>query len=184
MRKTLVLSLALLLLAGVASAQTYGYIGIYADPMAINCNLTATIGSTMMAYVFHVGAPTRGIEFEATEPAGLMFLAFTGATGVLYIDTPPNGFAGGFSLADGSCLDSPHYYGMAIYTVIGMIDPCTIWHVGPHPVSGGPWAVDCANVQHLAGEFDATINGDASCFCGQALPSEESSWGKIKALYE
>jgi hypothetical protein len=183
MKKTVLTLLLVGLLAAAAAAQTPVYIGLFADSSGNDCNLVANIGTTLSVNVVCVGAPSRGVEFAADPPAGLVWLAFSPAPNVLYIDSAdPPGFGGGFSLADNTCIDSPHWYGFGLYLVSGVVPTCTTWVVTEHSISMGPWYVDCQNVQHQAATFTATVNGDATCSCG--VPSYESSWGKIKALYE
>ena len=104
------------------------------------------------------------------------------------IGSSPNGVA----VAYGTCSLSPIVIGHSIYSAPASV-PCDYIQVVPHPTatSGAIESVDCTlptPITYVTGGSILTIDPagghlcDPCCgFCG--LPTSDSSWGRIKRLY-
>ncbi|MCK4776515.1 MAG: hypothetical protein KAT30_17080, partial [Candidatus Krumholzibacteria bacterium] len=72
------------------------------------------------------------------------------------------------------------------YFAQGLSPPCSYIQVVADPLAYDPPGIqvaDCAfppNVVNATGG-DVVVNPDASCMCN--IPVEETTWGKVKALY-
>jgi len=67
----------------------------------------------------------------------------------------------------------------------GTSEPCCSYPVLGHPYfdPDNPSMVDCANHAYSAQGLMGVVNGNATCPCGYPVPVEETSWGRVKALY-
>ena len=170
------------LVAGLAHGDT---IGLYADPSGMNCNIIASAG-VVNVYVVHVTSGATASEFRAPKPA-----CWNGATWIG--DQDP--FGGvcigcgdsqtGRSRAYGMCLAGAVHILTISYFVPAPGEPCCLYPVLPHPGSPGGEVeiVDCEFTLRIATALTATVNGGAACPCGYPVPVEETTWGRMKALY-
>ncbi len=181
MRTVLLFMVALLFINGVVLAQS-GSIGIYGDNLGTSCYLSDNANEIAHYYVVQFGTTgASGVEFAAPKPSCLVMgwmsetrvfpntigIYLTGVT-ILY--------------GSGACLSAPvHVLTILVYTM-GETSACCLYPIVAHPVNGGPWILDCAGVKHLAVANKGIINGNASCTC-DAVPAEDTTWGRVKALY-
>jgi hypothetical protein len=158
-------------------------IGLYNDTAGMSCNITD--GSPLkMVYVVHItSGNVTASEFSAPKPA-----CWANATWLS--DTDIWGWPGtsqtGKAIAYGYCITGP----MAIhiltinYFVQGSSPACCQYPLLPDPWAGGEVHVaDCNNNIVPVVGLVSTINGDATCPCGYPVPVEETTWGRVKALY-
>ena len=169
------------LAAGWAQADT---IGLYADSQGTQCNIVDNATELLPIYVVHVSsAGSMGCELSAPKPACMLSAIFLN-------DTDPFGmFLGntqtGVTIPYGTCKTGPVVATTMNFFGSGTSEPCCSYPVLGHPYynPNGPRVVDCANQIHSAQGLMATINGNAACPCGYPVPVEETSWGRVKALY-
>jgi hypothetical protein len=186
MKKALLLSFALMLVAGMVFADPTGLgsVGIFADPAGMSCNLTDTAFGVKLYYVVHVlttGASAS--QYRAVVPA-----CMTG-TGAMYLaDTNPypvtlGNSQTGVAVAYGGCLVGPINTQIIQVFAMGLTPPCCRWYVDGDPVVSPQVQVsDCAfNVWPATGG-QGIINPDGSCQCN--IPTQDTTWGQVKALYE
>jgi hypothetical protein len=162
MKKVLMIFLAVMMLAGAASAD---HLGIYSDQAASGCTLVAPGGfvpfSIFVVHRFTAGA--TGSQFAVQDASG------QAATGFAALGGP----------------DIPAV--QLNYSAVGNPTPCGLVKVIPAPSGGGIIKyTDCnfAEIPATGGQF--WFNSGTSCNdCDEPTPvaTEESTWGKVKSLY-
>jgi hypothetical protein len=184
MKRILTLSIAIMMIAGVAAAD---HIGIYADQAGAGaCGLTPPTFASGSLFVVHKTTEATGSEFAitglATSPA-----PFTGSVvlnGFLAIGDVVNGL----SLAYGGCVAGPAIAAVQL-NFFGTGNPaaCNMLQIVPSPTAGGIIkAVNCSFAELPATGGKAYINPNGTCTdCAEPAPNatEESTWGKVKSLY-
>jgi hypothetical protein len=184
MKRALLLSVCLLVVASIAFAQP-GSIGLFADPGGTSCNVTDAAPGLLLVYVVHVLSPgaTASQFAVAWDPCFL----------VTYLSeavTPPyigiGNSQAGIAIAYGSCIPSPAMILTLQFFGSGITSPCCFMHVIADPTATPPgiYVTDCASPPNLltATGGEAIVNPDPSCNCN--VPVEETSWGQIKSLYQ
>jgi len=180
MKKTLLLTGVLMLIASMAFAQA-GSIGLYGDTGGTNCFLNDKTPGLTPYYVVHTGtAGAAASEFAAPKPACLLAMYLSDG-GVFPVTVGTSQV--GVSIGYGSCRVAPIHVLTINYFTQGMTAACCIYPVLPHPVNGGPWMVDCSQVQFPVGTLKGVVNGNDTCTCAM-VPTEDTTWGGVKALYE
>jgi hypothetical protein len=161
-----------------------GIIGLYADPAGSNCNIFYTGSGLVPVYVVHThtGGAT-GCEFAAPKP-----VCWTNAMWLSDSDPFPIQIGNsqtGKSVGYGSCRASATVVTTINYFVLAPpTQVCCSYPVVPHPVSGHIWVGDCADNLLDARGAPAVIYPDASCLCESVVRVEETTWGRLKAMYE
>jgi len=178
MKKVLLLSLAVLMVASMASAQ--GFFGIYSDADTYgDCNLEDVSFGLCPVYLVQHFANGISSSMMVQDNSGLTSTGVTTHT-LLVIG---NVFTG-VDFSYGACLGPTVLLATLNYFCQGLAPGCTDISVVPHPETGVITLVDCAAVAADTQGGVLTVNGDTSCPCtGGPNPVEESSWGQIKALY-
>jgi hypothetical protein len=173
----------ILLVAGSARADT---IGLYADIAGTNCNIELQSNLTYV-HVVHVTNGSTGCAFMAPRPECL--------TGAIWVTDqcvlPPPACCCGDSQAGmtwdyGFCQSGTLEIARIVYRRGPLQNPCCVYPVLPHPNSPGgqPLVVDCNSNSVPATVLVATVMGDpVACPCGYPVPVEETTWGRVKALY-
>jgi hypothetical protein len=89
----------------------------------------------------------------------------------------------GVAVGYGACLGSPIAVLAINYFGNGLTGGCCPYPVLPDPnvPSGQIEVVDCADNLITATGFTSVINPDPTCDCD--VPTQDSTWGGIKALY-
>jgi hypothetical protein len=182
MKKALLLTLVLMVSASMAFAQG-GSVGIFADPGGTSCNLAdvaAGLASYYAVHVYHAGATAS--QFAAPQPAcmvGVTYLSDTAVFGVT-IGSSQTGVAIGY----GTCQAAPTHVLTINYFVGGATPPCCYYPVIPDPnvPSGQIEVTDCNFLPLFATGGIGIINPDATCQCD--VPTQDSTWGKVKSLYQ
>jgi hypothetical protein len=165
MKKLLLLTVALLSIAGVATAD---HIGIYTDATGSSCSFVP--GFTTTPTIIHkFSAGTTGSRFKVTFPAGSSFFAFNtpfSPLGVLNSD---------ISVGYGTCLNGS----IPIGTIIAIL-AAGLMQVEPADLYSFILFTDCNFVELVASGGGAII-GSSGGECTN--PVQPSTWGKVKSLY-
>jgi len=180
MKKVLVLTVALLAISSMALAQG-GVVGIYQTQAGNSCDLFVPAIGIADFYVVHHLTNSVGSQWRVDNPNPLLLLigAFP-APGVLNIGDPATGVV----TAYGGCFAGPFYvYRLTFFNQA--FGPCMRLSIVEDPISvtGQVESVDCTFNVVVASGMTSYINGDGTCPCEHPLPVEETSWGKVKALY-
>ena len=185
MRKALLLSFALMLVASMAFAQA-GSVGMFADPAGMSCNLLDLAPSGVkLYYVVHVyttGATAS--QYMAKVPlcmtaTGAIYLADTNMFSVTLGNSQT-----GVAVAYGACLTGPIHTQTIQVFAMGITPPCCYWPVtgDPNLPSGLIEGADCSYVTFYPTGGVGIINSQPNCDCN--IPAEDTTWGQLKALYE
>lgn len=182
MKKVLVLTVAIVMSASMAFAQA-GQIGTFADAAGTNCNVSTATPGLVSVFVVHLNAPgVTASQFAAPLPACASPNIFLSDTGVFPVTI--GGSQTGVSIGYGSCNGTPlHILSINLFAQ-GAFSFCCIWPVVPDPnvPSNRIEVVDCGGQLIYGSGLNGLLNGNATCTCA-SVPTEETSWGAVKALY-
>jgi len=181
MKKVLLLTVAMMLVASMAFAQG-GHIGLYADVAGTDCFVVDAVPGLVFVYVIHELAPgTTAAQWRVQNNSAMSYLGFSLAPTFLMLGDPSTGAA----ISYGACLASPIAVGTLQYFASGVSAPCTSLQVVPDPtaISGTIEVVDCALIKHIGTGGIAIVNSDATCHC-LIDPVEETTWGRLKSFYD
>jgi hypothetical protein len=159
-----------------------GYIGVYGDAQAMNCNIVEA-GGLVSVYVVHTHTTAAtASQFAAPRPN-----CMTGATWLSdsYVQPVVIGDSqNGISVGYGACLPTPIHVLTILYFGNGATEPCCMYPVLPHPdaTSGRVEVIDCEFNSLFATAGTSIVNSDDGCICG-AISVKKSTWGRVKALY-
>jgi len=180
MKKVLMLSLAIMMVAGSAMAD---HIGIYADQQGVNCVGSITPGVITSIYVLHVLDGTASAsQFKVQDNSGLLNTGAATNPAFLAIGTWNNGI----SLAYTNCLGGPAITLITLsYLALSAPAPCLGLSIVPDPTeaNGIVKIADCNYVELQATSGRFFFNGDETCPCVEPTATEQSTWGKVKSLY-
>jgi hypothetical protein len=183
MKRIVLLTLAVLCISNLAFAQEPGSIDIFSDVTMTSCNIVDVPGLVSL-FVFHTHASLVASSMwmlEATDGAeGMTFVGDTVQFPV-YIGTSMSGL----SVVYGLCLSSPIHLVTVNFVGSGTTPPCGLFSIVPSPDSDYDQVevADCNIIRMLIPRGgQARLNPDASCTC--QVPTEKTSWGGIKALYQ
>ncbi|UCG53085.1 MAG: hypothetical protein JSW58_05895 [Candidatus Latescibacterota bacterium] len=175
-------AVCVLLIAGSAHAQVPGTLGTYSNPDGTDCNLYDLTPQTVQYYVVHKLTPAaQASRFKAPIPDcmnGAVFLSDE-TMWPIKIGLVPDGTLVGY----GGCVSSP----ILVLTInifgMGQSSECCEYPVLPDPsgVTGEVEVEGCDGVWRPATARSGIVNQNASCWC--IIPTDKSTWGKIKALY-
>ena len=186
MKKVLLLTVVLMLSATMAFAQA-GRIGLFADPSGAveSCAISDAAPGLLSIYVVHIATTgATASQFEAPMPACMVGASYLsdGAPFAVTIGNSQTGVAIGY----GACLSEPiHCLTINVFAG-GTSTPCCIYEVigDDDTASGQIEVVDCdENLIYGIGQ-SGVINATAACACVDIVADQESSWGKIKSLFE
>jgi hypothetical protein len=177
--------LSMLLVVAVAATCAGDTVGVYADNGGMNCNIVDNYVGLLTVYVVHVTDGATASMFLARRPE-----CWTGAVWV-GDSTPycPGVGCGdsqtGIGLVYGACQVGAIHVLTITYFVQAASQACCLYPLLPHPGSpGGQVEVtDCGFNPGVAMGLVATVNGGPTCPCGYPVPVEETTWGRVKALY-
>jgi hypothetical protein len=186
----------LLLSASTVLAQTSGTIGIsFAEITLDGCERTDTPGPQTV-FVVHsppLGATASRFRIQNGPGATLTYVSEVHR----FSQTVGNTQTGITICYDGACLIGPELLVTITYMGYGTSGNCSELQVVPHPEAETVEAIGCAfePVRTYVSNFRLNVGsgcgcGDTHLFAGTArafgcspLPVEESTWGRIKALY-
>jgi len=189
MKRILLLTVAVLCVAGLASAQQdVGSIDIFSDGLYTSCNVVDVVG-IVPVYVVHThandGAAASQWKLEL-DPGVTM--ASVGS-----INAYPTAIGDplvGISVAYGACQTAANNLLVTInFFGSGTSATCGLMSIVPDPasLSGLVEIVDCLqppfgpNKVTLEKGGQARVNPDGTCDC--TVPVQETTWGGIKSLY-
>ena len=161
-------------------------IEFYTDASMMSCELADQAPALVQVHVFHAGTlPTAVVSFGARPPA-----CWVGATWLGDIVAP--GFTPGGNSTQGAdglyifypeCLMPPTYLGYMNFAVAGSGQSCCLYAASDPPLHP-MFVADCTGFpERYPTARPIVINPDASCSCVSPVAVEETSWGKVKALY-
>ena len=181
MKKTLSLTLVLMLSASMAFAQA-GSIGIFSDPGGSSCNLLDTAPGLLNLYVVHALTPAAtASQWAAPQPACMVGASYLSDTGIfpVTIGNSQTGVAVGY----GACLSSPIHCLTINFFGSGLSQACCYYGVVPDPSlpSGDIEVVDCDKNLLVATGGGGILNPDATCQCD--VPAQDTTWGKVKSIF-
>lgn len=185
MKKVLLMVLCVVALSASASyGQGVDAVMLYTDQIGTSCDLVTAAGLIEIFAVHDFVAGATASQFALNDLSGMTFLSGSAlhAVAVLALD-PRDGSAVTY---DGGCAAGPIAVMKYSYLGSGAEPACGTITVVEDPVtiSGTIEGVDCAFNPTTPNGSVMTINGDGSCACGElGTPVEETSWGKVKALY-
>ncbi len=171
-------------------ASSAEMITLFADAEGTDCSITRSSVGIVEVHMFHVGTGGRtAAHFVAPKPpcwTGATWLADAPNPAYLTLGTTQDDFS--IALL-GQCAELPVYYGKILFLTTRSSPECCEYKVLPAPtteIRGAVVATDCAqpfpNLLALGGG-KATINATPNCPCEPPTAVEESTWGRVKALY-
>ena len=186
MKKALLITMTLVLIAIPAAGQEGGYLGLFADQLGENCALFDSGAPYLTFYVIHMDAPNGGSAAQyAIDYSGAPELSVFAES---HLGVPIGNTEEGLSLGYGGCFQSPVVISTIVLNALGNSAPCSILRIIPDPNNIVPDEIqvtDCdLNLINVVGA-SLLINPDASCpDCG-LLPvaTEIDTWGSLKSLY-
>jgi len=191
MRKILI-ALVPVLLAGAGTAHAQGgIIGLYKDTSGNDCDLVVSQGDPyfIVHVVHHVWEEAAGVVFSAPPPgcSGLQWLADAIDPPMIYIGSTRDGIWISYS---GCRTGSVHVMDILTYSYSSP-QGCCEWQVLYNAMEVEPWpfGYSCGeNPEHLPAYGErSTITEDGNpvpnCFCYHSIPTEATTWGKVKAMY-
>jgi hypothetical protein len=173
-------------------------ITLYADAEGSDCSVTDTAPAIVAVYMFHVGSGVRkASRFMAPKPAcwtGAVWVGDVIAPDTEHIGSTQGDFAVNYNVAGVSCFNVPRalpiYIGKINYFLTSIGPSCCEYPVLPSPnseIPGSVITIVCDNPPFgtliAIGAGKATINENEDCPCNPPLAIEESTWGRVKALY-
>ena len=175
MKRVLLSSAALMLVASAVSAQYYGFLAISRDGDSIHCELPADYG--IVTYYILYGEEfswwgLTGVNFTAPQPACMTNAVYLGDINQLpgVVGNTQTGYSVSFA-----CDWSGVICGIQ-YSISGPVTPCCEYQIFPQPVLScmlGEWLDPSPR--------SAYIHATDDCRC--AVPVQESTWGHVKALF-
>jgi hypothetical protein len=192
MRRLLLIAFVLVLGATMALAQELpgGRVGIFGSNGGDveDCAITDSAPGLLTVYVLHVGA-TGGVtacQYIAAKPECM--------TATYLSDTNPfpvtiGNSQIGVSIGYGTCRSNVVVVQQISYFASGTTPACCVYPIKCDPygvdacTSGLIDIVDCNFDAALAKGQSGVVNPTGACACVDIVPTEESSWGRVKALY-
>jgi len=185
--KTLFLAFLALVCAAPVLAQDR--IELYADRNMNSCFITEPLSPPIVQVHIFINGPVgaTGVRFTAEKPAcwvGATWLGDALVPGAINVSNSQYDW----SIAFGGCTvpNEPSYIGAISYLISNQALPCCEVTALPSVPMQYFLFTDCDFGEHpLEPTKTIVINPDATCGCqsGSKLAVEETSWGRVKALY-
>jgi hypothetical protein len=158
-----------------------GSIGVFSDTGGGSCNVTDVAG-VVTVYVVLVGGDGAAYVWFALEESPGLKMTWLNETvqQPLWLGTSRTGIQIGF----GTCLSGASHLLTVRYSGTGTTSVCESIRVVAHPAraSGQVEVMNCAQVvQGVDFGGAALVRNDGGCDC--SVGAEDTSWGRIKALY-
>jgi hypothetical protein len=182
MKKVLILSVGVLLWAGTAFGQA-GLIGLYVDAdWYADCELIDSEVALVPLYAVHKYCPGATASQWMVVTGGGWNCTYVGEA--VHMPTVIGNTHIGISLGYGGCLQSNILLATINYFCQGLSPSCAFIEVVGDPASGSGLVevVDCNYTRHIGSGRLIYVNPNPSCRC--FTPTKESSWGRIKSLYQ
>jgi hypothetical protein len=160
-----------------------GDIGVFADTGGAGCNIVDATPGLLELYVVHMntGGATAS-QFAAPLPSCMTGVSWLSDLFAYPVTTGNSQTS--IAIAYGTCLASPIHVLTIQCFASGLSETCCMYPVVPavEAPSGQIEVVDCSFTLVYGNGLISSVNADATCMCG-AVRVEESTWGKIKAIY-
>ncbi len=185
MKKVLLIAMAITLCAGAAMAD---HLGIYTDQVATACTFSGpypAAPATVDLYVVHrFSAGAKGSDFKVVDASGLIPASQTllGTPQYLALGAWNTGWVIGYAFCYNGDIPVAK---LSFYAFAPPADCASISIAAdPNAAQGEPLAIDCSDAENIAtgGVFHFNPNGTCTD-CGEPNATQESTWGKVKALY-
>lgn len=131
-----------------------------------------------------------GIDFSSSGQSDATFWAIQSACGLAIPSDGPNGAwpssGSGISIAFGECVAPFGPDGFLAVALLARFGPGTgTMSVIPDPLSGQIAIADCTDTSQLLDDTNGIFgfNGGGSTACMGPVPTEEATWGQIKAMF-
>jgi len=180
---------------GVYAEHTVGLVGLYADAAGTDCRLEdRAVGLVEVHIIAHAVPGLNAIQFAAPIPecwTGASWVADESPWELVLGNTqdPVGGIA--MTFRGLYCDQSTFYLGKIVVSGQGTGQTCCVYPIlkatgDTFPEISTPITVLCGDDTHAHGitPMSGTVNRDSSCACMITLPVEETSWGRLKSLYE
>jgi len=175
--------MVLLLAAGTGAAQPAGSILLFSDPGYTDCTLIDADASLHTVYVVHnTGTGATAVLFA---------LLNLGASGLTYVGeaVAPFVHVGNtqveLGVTYGECRTGLVLVCTVVYAGDGTSGSCSSLNViGSLIVGMQAEAVDCSFGSIFPAEGRLIVNPDETCPCTLPVAVEETTWGRVKALYQ
>ena len=181
--------LFVLLMAGLmasaptARAQNDGAILLFSDPDYTSCSVIDVADQEYTVYIVHVDdSGVIASQFRVRNEAGLTYVREQILWTVL-----GNTQSGMTVLYDNECVSGEILVGTVGYAGTGTSSSCSYLSIAPFGFGVNEVeATTCEPEPEKIIPFPGRlfVNPDPSCPCELVVPVEETSWGRIKALYE
>lgn len=182
MKKGLLLGVALLLIASVASAQLppQGFIGLFADDLHTEWCVTGT--GSMVLYCF-VLPPENGldcVELRTVLSSATALAVFSPVYNADVMQPVMGGVPGDLAACFGSCWGEwVRVFSATLFVMAPTPEMITL-----EPFTGSPYLkiLDCTGIEGEALKYvDLYVNQGENC---PETGTRESTWGAIKNMYE
>ena len=186
MKCSLLISLCIVLCACMANAQpNVGSIDVFSDPGYADCNFTDTAGGLITVYILVTRATdgTSGAQWKLDIPSAWTWLGQSSpwltVIGQVHI---------GISISYSGCQTGTFLILTTNFIGNGLSPPCSFISIVPDPTSptGLIEVVDCQVPFLQKWMFpilgQGVVNSDGTCSC--AIPVQETTWGRVKSLYQ
>jgi hypothetical protein len=185
MKRPVLLTIVLLSLSSLALAQIPGSIGVFTNQLGTDCNiLDSPPPAVLPVYIVHVGTSGSTASQWMLEWTAGVTMSYVGESSPFQtkIGTAPTGVNIGYQ----ACMSGTFLILTVNMFKMGTTPACEMFSIVPdtaYSANGFVQIVDCNFVNHeLTKGGQARINPDASCICNVAV--RESTWGRVKTLYE
>ena len=168
-----------LILAASARAQVSGVgrIAIFSDEALTDSTLVDSSSRIVDIYIAHVDCfgGVTGSEFKTQPDGGFagVWLNETSPWWPYVLGTSPEGV----SIAYASCVTADIFLIKAVYWLPGISSPCSGLSVVGHPDRNGYMVCTGCNFVDLPCDAPGSLR--VNC----PVPVEETTWGRVKALY-
>jgi hypothetical protein len=178
MKRSLLLAIGILLAATAVFGQA-GEIDVFSDPGYSDCKVNDYVPGQFPLYIVHTNSPgATESQFKLSLPGTFTWLNESSPFLVIGQSTS------GVTVSYGSCMVSPILLITVNVQTYGATPSCTYIEIVPDPgaLSGQVEAVDCSSYKIYPNAGWAVVNATSACSSCE-VPSNDATWGSIKALY-
>ncbi len=182
MKKVLLTNFCVLLAAGAAFGQA-GVIGLYFNPGYTYPCYDDLRPALVQVFVVHTFCPGAVASQFMVRPGGGWNCMFTGES--IAVPVTIGTSLGGLSAAYGRCSASDILISTMNWFCMGTSPVCTYLEVVPDIAAptGTIEVVDCNYIKLAGAGSTAYINNPYCPHYPCAVPTKQTSWGQVKALY-
>jgi hypothetical protein len=168
--------------ADLSFAQPPGNITVFADPAASSCFASDNAAGSLILYIFHTNfSGMLTSNFRIAESSGFHAIY---ASETIAVPAHVGDFRSGVLLGYGECQGGSLLLGTLTYTTLGTSVPCSYLDVVAAPPYPWPATESCSFEDYPALPLGKLyVNPGAACQMWCTVATEQSTWGKIKAMY-